>query len=498
MDVARELVLALDLGTTGVRAVVWTPEGAALGQAYRTLPVRFPAPGRVEQDPETLHRESLIVLHEALAGARAAPADVAALGIATQRATALVWDAASGKPLAPALGWQDRRRAAALDRLRDRGIAIPTQAALAKLLWWLESSAEVQAAARAGTLRFGTPDVWLGYRLSGGAAHVTDPGHAGCTALYHPQERDWAHGFLELLEIDVAWLPAIVASAGIVAQTAEPAGPGAALAGIPLAARAGDQQASAFAAGLRRPGQAKLTLGTAAMLDLHTGEVPAPAGPGVVPLPLWRLPDGSEHHCLEGHVATAGSALEWCVSLGFAPDVPALERLARSVRDDGGVVAVPAFQGLGTPFDDEAARGFVSGLTRGSSAAELARALFEGVAQRCVDVWEAMEPEDTVIRVDGGLSRSSLLLERLAMLSGRTVLRAPDPEGTARGVAALAQLACGSAPTLLGDPEAGERFEPLGTPAQRQSLRARWRRTVEQRVSSAEWTCGGRPERMRV
>lgn len=463
-----------------MRARLFGPDGAVAASAYRTLPVAFPGPGRVEQDPLGLERASEAVLREALCSAGCTAADVAGLGIATQRATALAWDAGTRRPIAPAVGWQDQRRASALDRLNAQGIPLTSQAAVAKFLWWLEHDAPVKEAARRGTLRLGTPDVWLGDRLSGGSVYVTDPGHAGCTALYHPEEGGWAAGFLELLDIDPAWLPTIVASASVAGETAGMEG----LAGIPLAARAGDQQAAAFAAGLRRKGQAKLTLGTAAMLDLHVGDAPSPPRPGTIPLPLWRLPDGRESHCLEGSVGTAGAAAEWCVQLGLAADVPALERLARSAPDAGGVVAVPAFQGLGTPFGDDRARGFVGGLTRGSSAAEFARAVFEGIAHRCVDLWEALEPEEPEIRVDGGLSQCNLLLERIAALAGRPVLRAADPEGTARGIAALAALAvAGSAEALL--PAAPrERFAP--GPEDPGAARERWRSIVRERVAVGE------------
>ncbi len=473
---AREFVLALDAGTTGVRARAYAPEGRVVGHAHRVLPVSFPAPGRVEQDPERLHGESVAVLEAAMAEAGIAPAEVAALGIASQRATALAWDAETGRPLAPALGWQDQRRCQALDDLHARGIPIPAQAAAAKFLWWLEHSPEVGEAARAGRLRLGTPEAWLSDRLAGGAAHVTDPGHAGCTALYHAEERGWAEGLLALLGFEAAWLPEIVASAEPVAEGVGP------LAGVPLAARAGDQQAAAFAAGLRMQGDAKLTLGTAAMLEVHAGSSPGTPSPGTIPLPLWRLPDGSEHHCLEGHVATAGSALEWGVALGLAPDVAGLDALARSAADSAGVVAVPAFQGLATPFDDGEARGFVGGITRGTGRAEFARALFEGVAHRCVDVAEAMGVTAAPLPADGGLSRSRFLLERIATLLGQPILRAADPEGTARGAAGLAALAVGLDPARFLAAGAPERIEPA--PEDREGERARWRSIVTERVGT--------------
>jgi glycerol kinase len=481
--VARGLLLALDLGTTSVRALLVEPGGAVLGRHQLRLPVAFPAPGRVEQDPELLFARSIEVLAGALSAGGATARDVSGLGIATQRATALAWEAGSGKPLAPALGWQDQRVAEGLRRLRAEGLPLSTQPAVAKFLWWLEQEPAVQAAAGAGTLRLGTPDAWLGDRLSGGTAHVTDPGQAGCTALYDPRTGDWAHGFLERLGIEARALPQIVASAAVVAET-PPALLGAP---VPIAARAGDQQAAAFAAGVRAPGQAKLTLGTAAMLDLHTGNRPATPPAGTVPLPLWRLParrgalSGEESHCLEGHVATAGAALDWAVSLGLARDVPALETLAASTPDAGGVVAVPAFQGLGTPYGVESARGLVGGLTRGSGAAEIARAFFEGVAHRCTDVWETLAPADELLRVDGGLARSRLLLGLLADFSGCVVLRARELEGTALGAAALAGLGVGADPGEIPVGE-GARVEPRLAEDARRAARARWRALVPARL----------------
>jgi len=478
--VSRDLLLAIDLGTTGVRARVTEGGGALLGGAHRALPVAFPEPGRVEQDPDSLHTLSVEVARQALTAARCGAEDIAALGIATQRATALAWDAETGRALAPAVGWQDQRVARGLEQLRARGLPIGTQPSLAKFLWWLEEEPAVREAAKAGRLCFGTPDVWLGHRWSGGELFATDPGQAGCTGLYDPNSGGWAGGFLEILGIDAAWLPEIVASAGALAETTRDA-LGAA---IPLAARAGDQQASAFAAGLRQKGEAKLTLGTAAMVDRHTGASPEPPTPGTVPLPLWRLPDAGESFCLEGHVTTAGAALEWCVSLGLAPDVAGLDALAATSPDSGGVVVIPAFQGVGTPHAAEEARGLVGGLTRGSGAAELARAAFEGVAHRCVDVWEALEPEDATIRTDGGLSQSRLLLQLLADLSGKPVRRADDVEGTALGAAGLAALGVGLdvAPAARG----GVTFEPALSEDERAGRRARWQRCVRERVLTGE------------
>jgi glycerol kinase len=474
--VSAELLLGLDLGTTGVRALVVGLDGCVHGCAYRRLSTRFPAPGRVEQDPEELVAGSREVLRAALAAARAGARDVAALGIATQRATALAWDARDARALAPALGWQDRRAEEIAPLLRARGLPPLVQPSAMKFAWWLEREPAVRAAARAGRLRLGTPDVWLARRLSGEPLHVTDPGQASCTALYDLARGDWSRAMLERLELDSEMLPELAPTASPLAETAT------ALLGAPvaLAARAGDQQAAAFAQGIHAAGEAKLTLGTAAMLDVHTGAAPAAARAGAFPLALWRLRDGAQAFCLEGSVTTAGAALEWWVSLGLFRDAEALARAAEQAPSDG-VAFVPSLEGLGTPWQDAAARGFVGGLTRGTGPDALARATLEGVAQRCADLVEALAAEVETLRVDGGLARSALLLRLLADLTGRPLERAAETETSALGAALLAGLGAGALPDLAAcralRPQ-GERFEPGPAAARAAESRARWRKIV--------------------
>jgi glycerol kinase len=455
--VAGRALLALDLGTTGVRALAFDAAGRALAQEYRALSVSFPAPGRVEQDPDEMWESSVRVMREALASARLSASDLAGIGVVTQRATTLAWDARSGRPLAPAIGWQDQRTAERVAWFRERGIPLNTLASATKLEWWLEHEPAIQKAAAAGTLRLGTPDAWLTYRLSGGAVHVTDPGNASCTALYD--------------------VPGRASTSAVVAETpAELLG-----AAVPVAARAGDQQAACFGQGVHRPGEAKLTLGTSAMLDLHTGEAPASGPPGTYALSLWRLAGGEEACCLEATVITAGAAVDWLVQLGLAPDAAALSRLAAEVDTTGGVAFVPALQGLGTPYLDDAARGLVIGLTRGTSAAHLSRALLEGIAHRCVDLVEALSLSGVPLKVDGGLARSDFLMQALADLGGLEIERAPETETTARGAAYLAGLATGifASPedclATLGTPEM---FRPSGPGEARQAARERWQQAV--------------------
>ncbi len=469
-------LLALDLGTTGVRAVVFDEEARPLARVYRPLRAAYPAPGRVEQDPRELFEQSVLVLRAALGEARLRAAEVAGLGVVTQRATVIAWDGRSGDPLAPAIGWQDQRTAARVAELRALGLPINTLASATKIEWWMRNSDEVQRAARERRLRLGTPDAWLADRLSAGAAHVTEPGHASCTALFSPQQGEWAQGLCDLFSVPAEALPRLVATSQIVGETR----PGLLGAAIPLAARAGDQQAAAFGQGVHAAGLAKLTLGTSGMLDVHSGGAPVEAPPGAYSLALWTLASGERAFCVEGSVITAGSALDWLVELGLAKDAGALVALAAGARAYGDLVCVPALQGLGTPHGRDDARGLYVGITRGTGVPELARAALEGIAQRCAELAAALGV-DGELRVDGGLARSALLLQSLADLSGLTLLRAEETETTALGGAQLAGLAS----DVFGSPEAcrhtlgaGTRFSPGDAPAAAR-WRTRWSRALE-------------------
>ncbi len=468
-----DAVLALDLGTTSVRALVVRGDGSVAARASRPLGVAFPAPGRVEQDPREFESAGVEVMREALASAGIGARELAGLGLVTQRATVIAWDARSGEPLAPAIGWQDQRTAERCAWFRERQIPITTLASATKLEWWLREDAAIKAAAQRGTLRLGTPDAWLAFRLSAGGAAHTDPGNASCTALYDGAADAWSAPLCALFGVDPAWLPALAPTSGVTGETRA----GLLGAAVPLAARAGDQQAACFAQGVHAAGDAKLTLGTSAMLDLHHGSTAAAPPPGAFPLALWRLADGARAFCVEGMVIAAGAAIDWLVSLGIAPDAAALEALARATESSAGVAFVPALQGLGTPWLDERARGLVGGLTRGTGRGELARAAFEGIAQRCADVCDALAVPPGPLRVDGGLARADLLLERLADFTGREIWRAAETETTALGAAFLAGLATGvwhdtaACRAVLLPPR---RFVPAMGNGERAQARARW------------------------
>jgi glycerol kinase len=471
-------LLALDLGTTGVRALVVDPDGLPRSRAYRPLTTRFPAPGRVEQDPREMWERSVAVLREALDTAEIGARDVAGLGIASQRATVLAWHRETGEPLAVAIGWQDQRTARRAEELQARGIPINALASATKFEWWLQNDAQVQRARSSGSLCFGTPDAWLGFKLTNGSVYVTDPGQASCTGLFFGAQRDWDPRALELFGLEASLLPDIAPTSAVAGET------GSALLGAPVAvaARAGDQQSAAFAQGVHRPGEAKLTLGTAAILDLHTGGDPAPPTGGAWPLALWRFADGVDAFALEATVITAGAVVDWLVDLGLLSEPSALDRVAGEVDSTDGVAFVPALQGLGAPDLDGSARGLLGGLTRGSRTAHVVRAALEGIAQRCADVSDALSLRDAPLKVDGGLGRSDVLLQRIADLTGLEVLRAAETETTALGAAFLAGLATRVFPSseacraLL---PASERFAPQWSAEERARERARWRRIVE-------------------
>jgi glycerol kinase len=475
-----DLLLGLDLGSSRVRALALDGAGEVRARAFAPVPVRLPAPGRVEHDPDALVEACSGVLRAALVEAKATAQDVAALGIATQRSTALAWDARSGAALAPAIGWQDQRSAEIEDRLRERGVPPLHQATAAKLAWWLERDPAVASAAAQGRLRVGTPDAWLALRLGGGEA-VTDPGQASCTALYDLQRGVWSDVMLERLGLSPDALPLLAATSEVRGETR----PSLLGAPVPFAARAGDQQAAAFAQGVAAPGDAKLTLGTGAILDVHAGSEPG-AGTGGFPLALWQLADGTRAYCREGNAASAGSAVEWLVRLGLFSSPEAWARAA-DTADAEGVVCVPALQGLATPWHDPAARGFIGGLTRGTTREQLARAVLEGIAQRSADLVEALEAGASGLRVDGGLARSDRLLQSVADLTRRPVARPAEREATAVGAALLAGLGAGvwSDRAALPARRSGTRvFRPQMPAAEARAARERWRAVVTRRVAS--------------
>jgi glycerol kinase len=480
---ARHLVLAIDAGSTGVRALVVDREGRVRGRGYREIASAYPLPGRVEQDPEAIARSSLEVAREALERAGARPAEIAALGLTGQRSTAVAWSRREDRPLAAALSWQDLRAARRCEELFERGFALPPIAAALKLEWLAKNSSEVREALRTGDACLGTLESWLLWRLSGGKSFATDPSFASATGLFDLPSGHFHRDLLAALDLPAGALPEIRPSSGDFGTT-DPSLLGAS---IPLAGLAGDQQAAAFGQACFSAGDVKVSYGTAAILDVNVGASARLSSGGAYPLVLWEIPSGRQY-CLEAQVSTAGAAVQWLRDgLGILETVADSDRIARSVSDTAGVWAVPAFQGLGTPHLRAGARAAFGGLSRGSTRAHLVRAVLEGIAFRCREAFEALlaglhgASPDT-LRADGQAAANDFLLQFQADVLGLPVERPSELEASATGAAFLAGLAAGvwEEPAEIARlRRVGARFEPRMSADEREERYARFRAVVE-------------------
>ncbi len=487
---AGKVVLALDTGTTSGRALVIDASGVVLSSAQREVGLSYPHAGWVEQDAEELWQAQLATARGALEKAGVPASGVAGLGIANQRETTVVWDRATSVPVAPAIVWQDRRTAGFCEELRDAGaeamvrrktgLLLDPYFSGTKLRWLLDNTSGVRERAEAGELAFGTVDSWMAWRLSGGRRHVTDATNASRTLLYDIREGDWDDELLALFGVPRALLPEVCDSSGVLGES-DPALLGAA---VPIAGLAGDQQAALFGQACTRRGMIKVTYGTGCFLLLHTGETPVAAPAGLVgTVALQR--DGRRTYALEGSVFIGGAAVQWLRDgLGIVSSGAEATSLAGSVPSSDGVVFVPALAGLGAPHWDPHARGAIFGLTRGTSAAHVARATLEGIAFQVADLYQAeadgagLAPAE--VRADGGAAASDLLLQFQADLLGVPVTRAGQPEATAFGAAWLAGLATGvwaSEEEVASLWSAGATFRP--TPeSDTDDLRRRWSAAV--------------------
>jgi len=446
-------VLALDQGTTSSRAIVFDEAGAARGVAQSEFRQIFPQPGWVEHDPEEIWRSQRDVAREAIANARIAAREVAAVGITNQRETTVLWDRKTGVPVANAIVWQDRRTADECARLKAAGheprIAAKTGLVLdpyfsaTKLAWLLDRVPGARARAERGELAFGTVDTWLAWKLTANRLHVTDPSNASRTLLFDIARGAWDDELLALFRVPRAVLPEVRPSSGVVAET------DASLldAAIPIAGMAGDQQAALFGQACHKAGMAKNTYGTGCFMLLHTGERRIASQQGLLTTRA-AAPHASAEYALEGSVFIAGAAVQWLRDgLGLIRASRDVEPLAASVPDSGGVYLVPAFAGLGAPHWDAYARGAMLGITRGTTAARVARAALESIAFQSAEVLLAMQRDAGIalaeLRVDGGAAANDLLMQFQADLLGVPVARPRVLETTALGAAYLAGLAAG-------------------------------------------------------
>ncbi len=487
------VILALDQGTTSTRTIVVDEDGRPLATAQRELTQHFPTHGWVEHDPQEIWEAQRATMHEALAAAGRTAADVAAVGITNQRETTVVWDRATGEPIAPAIVWQDRRTAVVCEQLEADGHLDPVRQCTGLLLdpyfsgtkvaWLLDHVEGARARAERGTLAFGTIDTWLAWQLTGGAAHVTDPSNASRTLLFDIHAGAWSEALCELLRVPRSMLPEVVPSSGVCGELDEASG----LPGAPIAGIAGDQQAALFGQRCTRPGLAKNTYGTGCFLLQNTGGTAIAPPPGLLGTVAWQLADEPLTYAQEGAVFVGGAAVQWLRDgLKLIHDSAEVEALARSVDDDGGVVVVPAFAGLGAPHWDPWARGAVFGITRGTTDGHLARAVLQGIAFQVADLIETIGRRVATplasLRVDGGAAANDLLLQFQADLLGIPVERPRVLESTALGAAGLAGLGVGlwRADDELDAHHAIERvFEPAADPDQLAAQRARWKRGVE-------------------
>ena len=478
---AQGLVLALDVGTTGVRALLLDETGSVLVQAYREALPSCPAPGLVEHDLDALFSAVRDVIRSVATGLR--PADVRGVGLTTQRSTAVVWEAASGRPCGVGLSWQDTRTQDRCRELMAQGLLVTPLMAASKIEWLLDRVDPRREGVRAGRLRCGTLDAWLAARLTGGRVQATDPSNASCTGLYDFLEGTWNPAALEAVRIPEPAMPVLVDSGGILGELDGDLGIGAA----PLAAIVGDQQAAMMGHLRLAPGEVKITYGTAAMIDLNAGPEPLFSMHGAYPLVLWQR-DGRRTFCLEGTAITAGAAVLWLRDgLGIIADAEDSTALAASVTDSGDVWAVPAFQGLGTPYLDPGARAVIGGLSRATTRAHVVRAVLEGIAWRGREVYDALRvdsphPPPTSLRADGGAARNDVLLQAQADALGLPVERPAVLDAAALGAAYLAGLATGvwSSTDDLAHVWRCERvFEPHLDAGERAARFARWRRHVD-------------------
>ncbi|HEY7957668.1 MAG TPA: glycerol kinase GlpK, partial [Polyangia bacterium] len=451
-------IVAIDQGTTGSTALVFDEKLTLRGRGYREFQQHFPEPGQVEHDPEQIWQSVLGALADAIHGAgnggNLEAAEIAAIGITNQRETTLVWERATGKPLHRAIVWQDRRTADACAKLKaagledefrqKTGLVLDPYFSGTKLAWLLEHVDGLRARAERGEICFGTVDSYLVWRLTGGRAHITDVSNASRTLLYDLHELRWSEALCAHLGVPRQMLPEVRPSAEIYGQTRDVAGlPD----GVPVSGIAGDQQAALFGQACFGVGDAKCTYGTGAFLLLNTGERAVPSTHGLVTTIGWKIGD-EVVYALEGSTFIAGAMVQWLRDgLGIIKTAREIEELARSVPDSGGVVVVPALAGLGAPHWRPEARGLITGLTRGTTKAHLARAVLEGIALQIADLIGAMRADSGLslasLKVDGGAAANDLLMQFEADLLDVEIARPAMVEATALGAAMLGGLGAG-------------------------------------------------------
>ncbi|WDZ85134.1 glycerol kinase GlpK [Micromonospora cathayae] len=487
-----EHVAAIDQGTTSSRCIVFDRAGEIVAVAQHEHRQVFPRPGWVEHDAEEIWANVERAVREALAAAGIGPEGLAAVGITNQRETTVVWDRATGRPVANAIVWQDTRTGEILRELDEElfrsrsGLPLATYFAGPKLRWLLENVDGLRARAEAGEVLFGTMDSWLIWKLTG--RHVTDVTNASRTLLMDLTTLDWAPELLDALGVPAAVLPEIRSSAEVYGTATG------VLAGVPVASALGDQQAALFGQTCFQPGEAKCTYGTGSFLLLNTGASPVPSEHGLLTTVAYRIGDQPAAYALEGAIAVTGSLVQWLRdNLGLISTAAQVEELARTVDDNGGCYVVPAFSGLFAPYWRSDARGVVAGLTGYITKGHLARAVLEASAWQTRDVVDAMNADSDValrrLRVDGGMTANGLLMQFLADVLDVPVVRSRITETTCLGAAYAAGLAVGFWPdlaTLRAQWRSDAQWTPAMDPALREQELRQWHKAVQRTLDWAD------------
>ncbi len=484
-------LLALDQGTTSSRSILFDTHGKVVAVAQREFTQHYPQPGWVEHDAEEIWTTQLRTAQEVLKKAKLTAKDIAAIGITNQRETTVAWDKRTGKAIANAIVWQDRRTAKFCDKLKAKGeaktisaktgLVVDAYFSATKMHWFLQNVPEAKVLAKAGQLALGTIDSWLLWRLTEGRVHATDVSNASRTMLYNIGTGKWDTELLKLFGVPASMLPEVRPSSGLFGETRLLGGR------IPIAGIAGDQQSALFGQVCTQPGMVKTTYGTGCFMLMHTGAKRIVSTNHLLTTVAWQLGRGPMEYAVEGSIFIAGAVVQWLRDgLGIIQKSSEVEALAASVPDAGGVHLVPAFAGLGAPHWDPHARALICGMTRGTTKAHIARAALEGIAYQVADILKAMQADAGVklreLRVDGGASKNNLMMQFQADLLGVPVVRPVVTETTALGAAYLAGLGVGlwkSPAEIASQWQAERRFQPAMTAAKRKAAMTGWARALE-------------------
>lgn len=487
----QKYILALDQGTSSSRAIVFDHEGRICASAQKEFPQHFPKPGWVEHDPKDIWSSEASVIAEAITSMGINGLNIAGIGITNQRETTIVWDAETGEPVYNAIVWQDRRTSEYCDSLKEQnltgfirektGLIIDAYFSATKIRWILENVPGARARAEAGKLRFGTVDTWLLWNLTRGECHMTDVSNASRTMLFNIHTLNWDEDLMKLFGIPMSMLPEVHSSSEIYGYTKTTIFAHK----VPVAGIAGDQQAALFGQMCTTPGSVKNTYGTGCFLLMNSGTKPITSSHNLLTTIAWKIGD-TVNYALEGSIFVGGSVVQWLRDgLGIIKSSSEIESLAMTVPDNGGVYFVPALTGLGAPYWDQYAKGTICGLTRGTTAAHIARAALEGIAFETMDIVNAMEHDAGIklaeLKVDGGASRNNLMMQFQADILGTKVIRPKVTETTAMGACYLAGLATGywdSLDDIKRQWNADKVFEPLAPAEKVLKLKEGWANAI--------------------